>query len=155
LREFLTALVRERPKLKVYVLLWDFAVLYAHERELFPAYSLSWNTPPGISFCKDDAVPIGSSQHQKLIVIDDSVAFSGGLDVTIRRWDTSAHELDQPLRRDVYGKTYRPFHDVQAVVEGDAAQALGDLARHRWECASGERLTRPRGIGECWPDHVE
>jgi len=89
--------------------LWDFAVFYANERELFPSYSLSWNTPPGISFCKDDAVPIGSSQHQKLIVVDDCVAFSGGLDVTIRRWDTPSHDADHPLRRDVYGKTYRPF----------------------------------------------
>jgi phospholipase D1/2 len=154
LGEFLSALARERPKLKIYVLLWDFAVLYANERELFPSYSLSWNTPPGISFCKDDAVPLGSSQHQKMIVVDDCTAFSGGLDVTIRRWDTSSHDLDQPLRRDVYGKTYRPFHDVQMLVEGDAARALGELARARWECASGERLARPRGSGDCWPDHV-
>jgi phosphatidylserine/phosphatidylglycerophosphate/cardiolipin synthase-like enzyme len=142
--EFLSALALERPKLKIYVLLWDFAAFYASEREVLPVVSLQWRTPPGVSFALDDAVPIGSSQHQKLIVVDDCVAFSGGLDVTIRRWDTSDHDIDQPLRRDVYGKTYRPFHDVQAIVEGDAAHALGTLARARWECATGERLAKPR-----------
>jgi phosphatidylserine/phosphatidylglycerophosphate/cardiolipin synthase-like enzyme/uncharacterized membrane protein YdjX (TVP38/TMEM64 family) len=153
--EFLSALARERPKLKIYVLLWDFAAFYASEREVLPVVSLQWRTPPGVSFALDDAVPIGSSQHQKLIVVDDCVGFSGGLDVTIRRWDTSDHDLDQPLRRDVYGKTYRPFHDVQAIVEGDAAHALGILARARWECATGEHIAKPRDRGDCWPEHVE
>ena len=39
----------------------------------------------------DDSVPFGTSQHQKIVVVDDAVAFSGGLDLTIRRWDTPAH----------------------------------------------------------------
>src|SRR4051812_28310143 len=153
--DFLSALVRERPKLKVHVLLWDFAMLYATERELFPVYALRWNTPPGVEFYLDNAVPLGSSQHQKLIVIDDSVAFSGGLDVTIRRWDTGAHDYDHPLRRDPAGKYYRPFHDVQAIVEGDAARALGRLARARWQCACDERIALGRGTRDCWPDGFE
>lgn len=153
--DFLSALSRDRPKLKIHVLLWDFAALYATEREFFPAYALRWNTPPGVDFYLDNAVPLGSSQHQKLIVIDDCVAFSGGLDVTIRRWDTSAHEYDHPLRHDPDGKYYRPFHDVQAIVEGDAAKALGRLARGRWECACNERIPLCRGKRECWPDNVD
>ncbi|HVV78490.1 MAG TPA: VTT domain-containing protein [Pseudolabrys sp.] len=153
--DFLSKLSRERPKLKIHVLLWDFAVLYAPEREFFPVYALRWNTPPGVDFYLDNAVPFGSSQHQKLIVVDDSVAFSGGLDVTIRRWDTSAHEYDHPLRHDPAGKYYRPFHDVQAIVEGDAARALGRLVRARWECACGERIALSRARKDCWPDGLE
>jgi phosphatidylserine/phosphatidylglycerophosphate/cardiolipin synthase-like enzyme/uncharacterized membrane protein YdjX (TVP38/TMEM64 family) len=149
--DFLSALARDRPKLRIHVLLWDFAVLYAAEREMFPVYALRWNTPPGVDFCLDSAVPFGSSQHQKLIVVDDCVAFSGGIDVTVRRWDTSAHEYDHPLRHDPAGKYYPPFHDVQAIVEGDAARALGKLARSRWECACGERLTISRAKSDCWP----
>jgi phosphatidylserine/phosphatidylglycerophosphate/cardiolipin synthase-like enzyme/uncharacterized membrane protein YdjX (TVP38/TMEM64 family) len=153
--DFLSALSRERPKLKIHVLLWDFAVLYATEREFFPVYSLRWNTPPGVDFYLDNAVPLGSSQHQKLIVIDDSVAFSGGIDVTIRRWDTGAHEIDNPLRHDPAGKYYRPFHDVQAMVEGDAARALGELARARWECACGERIVLSRSRVDRWPEGLK
>ena len=57
--EFLSALARERPKLKIYVLLWDFAAFYASEREVLPVMSLQWRTPPGVSFALDDAVPFG------------------------------------------------------------------------------------------------
>lgn len=154
LGDFLGALVRKRPQLEIYVLLWDFAVLYAAERELFPTYALRWNTPRRVRFCLDNAVPIGSSQHQKLIVVDDAVAFSGGLDVTIRRWDTSAHEVDNPLRRDPGGKSYKPFHDVQAIVDGEAAYALAHLARSRWECAAGDKIRLGRIGNDPWPQEV-
>src|SRR6187402_1637320 len=33
--EFLTALVKRRPQLRVHVLVWDYSILYASERELF------------------------------------------------------------------------------------------------------------------------
>ena len=70
------------------MLLWDYSVLYSLERELLPVLSLQWRTPPQIELCLDDVLPIGSSHHQKIVVIDDALAFSGGLDLTIRRWDT-------------------------------------------------------------------
>ena len=117
-------------------------MLYAAERDPFPSMTLRWNTPHNIRFCLDDSVPIGSSQHQKLVVVDDAVGFSGGLDITIRRWDTSAHKIDDPLRVDPAGKPYAPFHDVQMVVDGEAARALGDLMRERWRCAAYESVPR-------------
>ncbi len=150
--EFLTALVTKRPELQVRILLWDFSVLYAAERDPFPTMTLRWNTPHNIRFCLDDRVPIGSSQHQKLVVVDDVVAFSGGLDITIRRWDTSAHLLDDPKRVDPAGKPYGPFHDVQMVVDGDAARALGDLMRERWLCAAYESVPSSAvGHSDAWP----
>jgi phosphatidylserine/phosphatidylglycerophosphate/cardiolipin synthase-like enzyme/uncharacterized membrane protein YdjX (TVP38/TMEM64 family) len=154
--DFLSALVRERRRLRVHVLLWDYAVLYATERELFPTYALRWTTPPGVNFSLDDAVPIGSSAHQKIIVVDDCVAFSGGLDITIRRWDTSAHAVHNASRCDPNGKAYGPFHDVQAIVDGDAARALARLARARWSCACAERipLLRNGAAKDPWPEEV-
>jgi phosphatidylserine/phosphatidylglycerophosphate/cardiolipin synthase-like enzyme/uncharacterized membrane protein YdjX (TVP38/TMEM64 family) len=154
LGEFLSALVRDRPQLNVHVLLWDFAVLYAGERELWPTYALRWTTPRRVRFCLDDAVPVGSSQHQKIVVIDDSLAFSGGLDLTVRRWDTGEHRLRHPLRRDLAGAPYRPFHDVQVMVEGEAARALAVLARSRWKCASGEVIRMLRTGSDVWPGGV-
>jgi phospholipase D1/2 len=82
------------------------------------------------------------------------VAFSGGLDLTIRRWDTSEHVIDHPDRVDPWGKPYRPFHDVQAVVEGPAARALGGIARARWVCATGERVQAVNAACGAWPDSV-
>jgi phospholipase D1/2 len=152
---FLAALVNERPELDVCILLWDFSVLYAAERDFFPTLSLAWNTPSRVRFCLDDCVPLGSSQHQKLVVVDDKVAFSGGLDVTIRRWDTSKHRLDEPHRVDPDGKPYRPFHDVQMVVDGEAARALGELLRGRWSCAACEDLPKVQVDSDPWPDPVK
>ena len=93
-------------------------ILYATEREAFPLLSLQWKTPPRVHFSLDNQVPLGASQHQKIVVVDDCVAFSGGLDLTGRRWDTPKHEIDNPWRIDPGGKPYRPFHDVQAIVDG-------------------------------------
>jgi phosphatidylserine/phosphatidylglycerophosphate/cardiolipin synthase-like enzyme/uncharacterized membrane protein YdjX (TVP38/TMEM64 family) len=154
LADFLSALVKKKPQLEISLLLWDFAALYAVQREAFPAYSLRWNTPRRIKLCLDDAVPIGSSQHQKLVVIDDAIAFTGGIDITIRRWDTSEHQADNPLRRDPAGNAYAPFHDVQVLLDGRGALALAQLARAQWECAANEAVPLVEGSGDPWPDHV-
>jgi phospholipase D1/2 len=150
LREFLTRLVEERPELTIHLLAWDYAVLYALEREPFPSLKLGWNTPPRVRFRLDNAVPVGSSQHQKIIVVDDALAFSGGLDLTIRRWDTCRHQIGDPHRLDPSGQPYRPFHDVQMMVDNDAALALAELARERWERATGEEIPLAPA-GSPWP----
>jgi phospholipase D1/2 len=149
---FLSALVRERPGLKVRLLLWDFSLFYATEREPFPLVALQWRTPPGVTFSLDNEVPPGSSQHQKIIVIDGCLAFSGGLDLTIRRWDTPKHEIDNRWRVDPAGKPYRPFHDVQAMVDGDAARALSKIVEDRWRCATDEEGLEPKQAShDLWP----
>jgi phospholipase D1/2 len=154
LAEFLSAIVERRPELTIHLLLWDFSVLYALEREVFPTLSLNWKTPDQIRFCLDDDLPLGCSQHQKIVVVDDTVAYSGGLDLTIRRWDTPDHQLKNDLRRDPSGDRYRPFHDVQAVVDGAAAKALGDLFRDRWRRARCAEAVAPAVASHCWPDCV-
>lgn len=153
--EFLAALVRKKPQLRIKLLLWDFSVLYAAERDPFPTATLQWSTPHNIRFCLDDCVPVGSSQHQKLVTIDDKVAFSGGLDLTIRRWDTAAHAPNDPNRVDPSGKPYGPFHDVQMVVDGAAAGALSELLRGRWACAALENVPAVSCGGDPWPDGVK
>jgi phosphatidylserine/phosphatidylglycerophosphate/cardiolipin synthase-like enzyme len=50
-----------------------------------------------------------ASHHQKLVVIDDRVAFVGGIDLSRWRWDTPEHKPDDPRRRDPNGKPYRDF----------------------------------------------
>lgn len=150
---FLTELVRRRPQLHIKLLLWDYySAVYSLERELMPALALQWNTPRQIELCLDDVLPIGASHHQKIVVVDDAVAFSGGLDLTIRRWDTTEHRLENPLRVDPAGKPYSPFHDVQMMVDGPAAAALGQLVRNRWHRVTHELLPpAPRG-SDPWPE---
>ncbi|WGD29504.1 VTT domain-containing protein [Ancylobacter sp. WKF20] len=154
LAAFLSALVARNPRLRVRLLLWDYSVLFAFERELTPIYSFLWSTPPQIELCLDDSLPLGASHHQKIVVIDDAMAFSGGLDLTRRRWDTSDHVPDDPRRIDPTGAAYAPFHDVQMAVDGAAASALGRLFRDRWKRAACERLPPPRRrvTTDRWPE---
>jgi phospholipase D1/2 len=151
--DFLSDLVRTRPDLHVHLLLWDYSLLYAGERELLPRLSLGWRTPERVTLCIDNSVPFGSSQHQKIVVVDDAVAFSGGLDLTIRRWDTTAHSAENRQRVDPSGHPYRPFHDVQMMVDGAAARALAQLARERW-CRANGGEPRIEPHGDPWPEAV-
>lgn len=146
--------VARRPALRIRILLWNYSILYAIERELLPSLSLGWQTPPQIEFYFDDMLPLGASHHQKIVVVDDSVAFSGGLDITGRRWDTQDHAPADPRRVDPSGKPYRPFHDVQMAVDGGAARALGDLVADRWQRATGKAVERARAPGDPWPAGV-
>lgn len=160
LGDFLHAIVSERPTLSAYVLNWDFTMLYQMEREWMPALKLGWRTHRRLSFCMDGAHPAGSCHHQKIVVIDDALAFVGGLDLTRSRWDTPAHSADEPRRVNPDGRRYEAFHDVQAMVDGEIAQALGELCRERWWKATGERVVDTTAGGniettvDLWPGSV-
>jgi phosphatidylserine/phosphatidylglycerophosphate/cardiolipin synthase-like enzyme/uncharacterized membrane protein YdjX (TVP38/TMEM64 family) len=143
LGEFLDALVKARRRLRAYVLTWDFAMLYVVEREWMPIYKLDLRTHRRLSFRLDARHPVGGSHHQKIIVVDDSVAFVSGFDLTRSRWDSCEHACGDPRRRNPFNLAYGPFHDVGAVVEGDCARALGELARERWTRATGWRPRTP------------
>ncbi len=154
LGNFLNSIVRKRKNLHVYILTWDFSMIYLFERELLPVFRLDWRTHSRIHFHLDRSHPPGASHHQKVVVIDDALAFSGGMDLTARRWDTPEHRLEDPRRIDPWGAPYHPFHDVQMLVDGNTAGALGHLARERWHRATGKRLERPGGSSRPWPASV-
>jgi len=144
LRDLLNELVRQKPQLNIYILVWDFSPLLALDREWLPKYQLSWRTDKRIHFMMQSGVVPGASHHQKFVVIDDSLAFSGGLDITNGRWDSSHHALDDSRRCDNDDEEIpRPYHDVQIMVSGSCAQELGEIARNRWQDASGERIGTP------------
>jgi len=140
LGDFLNSVVSQRKGLHAHILIWDFAMIYSMEREWMPIYKLGWKTHRRLHFFMDDKHPVGASQHQKVIVIDDQVAFVGGFDLSKWRWDSSEHAADDPRRTDPDGKPYPPFHDIAMAVSGPAAARLGDLSRKRWLDATGERL---------------
>lgn len=149
----LDRLARERRELNIYILNWDFSMIYAMEREFFPHYKLRWKSHKRVHFCLDGEHPVGASQHQKIVVVDDRLAFSGGFDLSKWRWDTSEHAIDNEQRIDPDGNPYPPFHDVQMLVDGEAAVALGELVRERWRTATGrEPVDQNTGTeGDPWP----
>jgi len=155
LGDFLNAVASRLRGLHIHVLDWDFAMIYAFERELFPVFKLDWQGHRRVHFRLDGRHPVGASHHQKIVVVDDSIAFVGGIDLTRHRWDTREHRPQDPRRVDPEGNQYQPFHDVQVAVDGAASRALGDLARERWRKATGYRLHTPEGgSDDPWPPEL-
>jgi phospholipase D1/2 len=158
LGDFLDALVRRTADLHAYILTWDFAMLYALDREWLPIYKLDWKTHKRLHFRMDDRHPVGACHHQKVVVIDDAMAFVGGLDLTHGRWDTSAHRPHDGRRDRVVGRVATPYHDVVMAVSGDVARALGDLARARWRRATEHEIPVPRRVAagaSPWPNNLQ
>ena len=154
LSTFLNRLARQTPQLHIYILEWDFSMLYSLEREPLPLLNLGWKTHERVHFALDDVHPAGASHHQKLVVVDDRVAFVGGFDLAKGRWDTTEHRPENSQRQD-NGSPYGPFHDVQQMVAGEVASRLAQLVRKRWERATGYQipeLTSPDQV--VWPETV-
>ena len=145
------------PDLRVYLLDWDFSVVYLLEREWMPVFRLPWANHRRLAFELDGQLPTGASHHQKVVVIDDAIAFCGGIDITRARWDTPEHKVRHPERVLPDGGSYGPFHDVQALVAGESAKVLGELARGRWLRATGQELAPPPEAAwkGRWPKAVE
>ncbi|HEY0683989.1 MAG TPA: VTT domain-containing protein [Steroidobacter sp.] len=142
LGDFLNGLVRRNRHLHIHILIWDYPVIFGLDREWAPFYGLGWQPHRRVHFRYDNTHPTGGSHHQKIVVVDDAVAFNGGIDLTFRRWDTNEHSPTNEHRQ-VKGTAYPPFHDLMMAVEGDAARSLGDLVRERWRKATGEVIRPP------------
>ncbi|MEA2226734.1 MAG: hypothetical protein QOF04_364 [Solirubrobacteraceae bacterium] len=77
--------------------------------------------------------------HEKLVVVDDEIAFVGGIDLTLLggdRWDTNAHPARGRLG----------WHDATSRLRGPA---VADVAAHfggRWSEIRGEPLPAPPAL---------
>lgn len=153
--KLLAWLVHKRPDLRIRVLKWDLGMLQALGRGMLPIVARNLVSGKNLQLRLDGAHPAGSAHHQKIVVIDDVLAFCGGIDVTADRWDTREHLDDNPLRRPPGGAPQHPWHDVTTAVDGAAAKAIGELARARWKQATGEQLEPPEACDAIWPEPLE
>jgi phosphatidylserine/phosphatidylglycerophosphate/cardiolipin synthase-like enzyme len=155
LGDFLLELARTKPNVPIKILSWRVGALKMafRGRALLWLLRLAWTR--AIRFVMDGAHPPGCSHHQKIVVIDDSFAICGGIDMTGDRWDRSAHADDEPGRRRPSGRPYGPWHDATMACDTELASALAELARTRWEHATGEKLPAIRRGEPLWPDGLE
>ena len=80
--------------------------------------------------------------HEKLVIVDDELAFVGGIDLTALagdRYDSNAH----PYKHDAIG-----WHDASSLLRGPIVR---DVAAHfalRWEAVAGEALELPEALAD-------
>ncbi|HYN47144.1 MAG TPA: phospholipase D-like domain-containing protein [Allosphingosinicella sp.] len=153
---FLSWLAKNRPGLSIHILKWDLGALKLLGRGTTILRLARWAWSKQIFFKLDGAHPFGASHHHKILVVDDSLAFCGGIDMTASRWDTRGHvDKDKRRKRPTTGRLYGPWHDATMAVGGPAAAALGELARDRWCAAGGARFDPPEAKGDVWPEELE
>jgi phosphatidylserine/phosphatidylglycerophosphate/cardiolipin synthase-like enzyme len=79
--------------------------------------------------------------HEKLVIVDDEIAFVGGIDLTSLAGDRY-DDCDHPHKPGGIG-----WHDASSKLRGPIVR---DVAAHfalRWEAIHGEALELPEGIG--------
>lgn len=155
---------RENPHLQIYLNKWNYSAFFMRERE--PFWERKWKTCglPNIHICLDGMIPLGACHHQKIACIDDETVYWGGMDVALGRWDFRQHRVNNRHRADPCGlphfegtKPFLPYHDIQAVMAGPAAQSLARLVRERWKLASDIeplplRSPQDASLPHTWPD---
>lgn len=153
---FLSWLPKHRPGLQIYILKWDVGAIKLLGRGTTVLRLARWAASEQIHFKLDGAHATGASHHQKIAVVDDALAFCGGIDMTASRWDTREHlDHDEHRRRPTTTRRYQPWHDATMAVDGQVAFALGELARERWHAAGGERIQPPTASSDPWPEELE
>jgi phosphatidylserine/phosphatidylglycerophosphate/cardiolipin synthase-like enzyme len=154
---FVRALSLAKPDLDIRLLIWKSALPIAATQNYFPHKARVCFEHSNVQFRLDSSIPLGACHHQKVIVVDDRLAFCGGCDVGPDRWDTTLHEDDNPRRKKPKGGYFECRHETMALVDGDAAILIGGLFRGRWARATGEVLApAPEQSGgiELWPSVV-
>jgi phosphatidylserine/phosphatidylglycerophosphate/cardiolipin synthase-like enzyme len=139
----------------VRVLAWKAALPVSASQRFYPQRSRGDFKGSKVKFKLDGVLPIGACHHQKIVVVDEALSFCGGGDFSVDRWDTPAHPDRDPRRCLPTGQPHAPRHEVMMMVEGAPARAMADLARNRWERATGDRPEPlPEPLVDCWPPSV-
>ena len=129
----------------VRVLLWAGAPLplFTPDRRRVRADARELGRDTGVRVALDDRERLAHCHHEKLVVVDDEVAFVGGVDLTDLggdRWDTSHHPARGRLG----------WHDAGSRLRGPI---VADVAAHfdlRWSEVTGDeppavRMPTPAG----------
>jgi phospholipase D1/2 len=156
LGDFLNFLAERTPCLRIFVLAWDAPLGFGRGREPRAGTVGGWRPHGRITVHYDSNCPLGGALHQKVVVIDGKVAFCGGTDLTLSRWDTPEHTWADPERTDVgEPEPYGAVHDVMLAVDSGAARAVEILASNRWRVATGGKLPVVHVEADPWPPSLE
>jgi phosphatidylserine/phosphatidylglycerophosphate/cardiolipin synthase-like enzyme len=151
----LRELVEAKPDLHVRILVWSLAVVHGPSATSELLVNADWQDHPRITLRLDHEHPVYAAHHQKIVCVDDRIAFTGGIDLTVKRWDTWRHKPGDRRRKDPDGDLYSPVQDMQMIVEGDVAGVVADVAKMRWKRALGEDLPHVASAADLWPKELE
>lgn len=150
----LRRLARTKPDLKIRLLVWNSPLPIAASQGMFPQRAIQWFNKNPVDLRLVKPLSMGAAHHQKILVIDDKLAFCAGGDISVDRWDTARH-LDLDIHRVMpSGQSRKPRHEVVMMVDGDAARALGQMARDAWHWVTDKVADEARVDYDPWPERI-
>ena len=105
-------MIKQNPDLDIRLLIWKSPLLIAASQGFFPQRAQRWFRRRTADFRLDSPGPLGACHHQKVVVIDDAIAFCGGGDIATDRWDSMEHLDGDPRRCLPSGCICPPRHEV-------------------------------------------
>jgi len=134
-----TLLAELAERIDVRVLLWKGAPIPAFRPSRGDVRSMEQmlTRHTTIRTALDSRTGASHCHHEKVIVIDDRIAYVGGIDLTIDGGDP----YDTPNHRARGGIGW---HDVATRIEGPAVQDVAEHFRLRWRAAARESLPPPQ-----------
>lgn len=154
LGDYLRQLVEANADLAIRIHVWGMGPAYSQKR-VGLYVGPKWADHPRITLCFDTSHPLRAAHHQKIVLIDDSLAFVGGIDLTEGRWDTREHLVEQPARTKPDGAPYPPVHDVHMAFCGPAVTHIAELVRRRWHKANDTWIPIAEERVDCWPEGLK
>ena len=135
LRNLLSDVARE---IDVRLLVWEGAPLplFRPTKRDVESFMKVFRYNTGIEAETDSCVRFKYSHHEKVIVVDDRVAFVGGIDLTFDGGDP----FDTPLHP---SHGHIGWHDLAIRIEGPAVADVAEHFRMRWRGPGEERLPDP------------
>ncbi|MFL6122801.1 phospholipase D-like domain-containing protein [Actinophytocola sp.] len=123
----------------VRLLLWAGPPMPAFQptRGLVKAQQRQFTEHTGVRCVLDARERTLHCHHEKLVIVDDTLAFVGGIDFTALegdRHDTNEHPPHRPIC----------WHDLMTRLEGPIVADVANHFRHRWTEVAGEDLPEPK-----------
>ncbi len=143
------------PGLDVRILVWDMPFPIAASQLFGPHRGQVFFTGSRVKYHLDNTLPASACHHQKVVVVDGSVALLSGGDIGVDRWDTTQHLDNDPRRRLPTGHHYPARHEVASWSTARRPRPWATCSSPAGSGRRGEALERSEKPEEApWPDYL-
>lgn len=128
LGESLTRIAESRPHVQVQICVWHAPPVFSGDHHISATFRKAAARLPNLTVSFVSPASHFNSRHEKYVIVDDVLAFVGGIDLTHERWDTERHMATHEGRVNPQGEHYTPYHDMQVALSGPVVHDLYTIA---------------------------
>ncbi|MDA3900205.1 MAG: VTT domain-containing protein [Spirochaetes bacterium] len=150
LGELLISAAKENPSLQITLCIWKPPSLFSAGQHISRKFRKKLRRLPNITLYQIPAESAFASRHEKYVVVDDVLAFLGGIDLTKNRWDSQDHPSKSLGRINPDGESYGPYHDTHTVFSGSVVKDILSMAVAKFHF----NLPSINNADELWPKDV-